>query len=76
MVPSAVDKQLLLRKWVKASPNGLVNQLSDLVPSADHTLSALEAQQWFAERVLRFLEGLERTQTPLPGVSICIGTSH
>ena len=55
MIPSAVNKRVLLQRWVKASPSDLVSQLSDLVPGADHTLSAIEAQQWFSERVVRFL---------------------
>jgi hypothetical protein len=58
MVPPAVDKHSLLQRWIQASPNGLISQLSGLNPGADHTLSTLNAQQWFAERLVEFLRSL------------------
>ncbi|KAJ4339157.1 hypothetical protein N0V95_007842 [Ascochyta clinopodiicola] len=58
MVPPAVEKQALLERWIQASPANLVSKLSSLVPDADHTVSTLESQQWFAEKVVRFLGSL------------------
>ncbi|KAF2826050.1 DUF1749-domain-containing protein [Ophiobolus disseminans] len=39
MVPSDVDKQKLLKRWVAAAPEGLVSGLSGLNPGADHVLT-------------------------------------
>jgi len=58
MVPQDVDKRALLRRWMQASTMGLASQLSELVPGADHTLSTVESQRWFADRVVRFLGSL------------------
>ena len=49
----------LLQRWSHASPAGMVSQLSGPVPKADHTLSAVEPQRWFAERVVQFLRSLD-----------------
>jgi len=58
MMPSTFPKKTLLSRWLDASPGGLVSQLSDVLLEADHTLSALEARERFAERVVRFLSSL------------------
>jgi hypothetical protein len=58
MVPSTVDKQALLRRWIEASPKGLVSELSGLNPGADHEMSEVGMQEWFAARVIRFLMAL------------------
>jgi hypothetical protein len=58
MVPSTVDKETLLRRWIDAAGQGIVSELSSLNPGADHTLSEIDAQEWFATRVLLFLSSL------------------
>ncbi|KAF9700612.1 hypothetical protein EKO04_001897 [Ascochyta lentis] len=58
MVPPTVDKEALLQKWIQACPVNLVSPISSLVPDSDHVLSALESQQWFADRMVRFLGSL------------------
>ncbi|KAJ4320088.1 hypothetical protein N0V94_003558 [Neodidymelliopsis sp. IMI 364377] len=60
MVPETVDQQTLFERWLQASPTGLVSQLSGLIPGADHTLSSAEAQQWFADRVVQFLDTVSK----------------
>jgi hypothetical protein len=59
MVPPHVDKEVLLKRWVDAVPDGIVSELSGVNPGADHELSGDEMQKWFVERVARFLESLE-----------------
>jgi hypothetical protein len=49
MVPESVDKQVLLQRWIQASPEGLVDYLSGLNPGADHELSEAGMQKWFQE---------------------------
>lgn len=58
MVPPAVDKDGLLRRWIRAAPEGIVSGLSGLVPGADHALSESGPQKWFVERVVDFLRKL------------------
>lgn len=58
MMPSMFPKRSLLSKWIQAAPDGLVSQLSDIVPAADHTLSADVSRRWFTERVVQFLGSL------------------
>ena len=58
MMPPAFPKSALLRRWFRASPAGLVSELSGVVPGADHALSAVDSQRWFAERVVLFLRSL------------------
>lgn len=63
MMPFTFPKKALLSRWLHVSPKGLVSQLSDIVLEADHTLSAIETREWFAERVVRFLSSLGTQQT-------------
>jgi len=58
MVPPAVDKDGLLRRWIRVAPEGIVSGLSGLVPGADHALSESGPQKWFVERVVDFLRKL------------------
>ncbi|KAJ4984845.1 UPF0613 protein PB24D3.06c 1 [Stagonosporopsis vannaccii] len=59
MMPSWFPKRALLSRWLQAAPKGLASQLSDIVPAADHTLSAVEARQWFVDRAVQFLCSLD-----------------
>ena len=55
MVPASVNKTALLERWARASSH-MVDQLSEVVPEADHTLSTFVARHWVADRVQRFLK--------------------
>ncbi|KAH7083993.1 hypothetical protein FB567DRAFT_96113 [Paraphoma chrysanthemicola] len=59
MIPPSVDKEALLQRWIDAVPRGETSNLSGLNPGADHTLSGDGAQNWFADKVFRFLKTLE-----------------
>jgi pimeloyl-ACP methyl ester carboxylesterase len=59
MVPQTVDKVELLGRWIEAAPAGVVSELSGVNPEADHELSGEGAREWFVERVLGLLRGLE-----------------
>lgn len=59
MVPRGVDKEGLLERWVRASGGNVVSALSEVVEGADHALSGEGMRTVFAERVMRFLGGLE-----------------
>jgi hypothetical protein len=54
-----VDKVELLGRWIEAAPAGVVSELSGVNPEADHELSGEGAREWFVERVLGLLRGLE-----------------
>jgi hypothetical protein len=66
MVPTTVDREGLLRRWIAAAPEGMVSGLSGMNPGADHGLSEEGAQKWFAERVMKFLQSLAGRETELP----------
>ena len=62
MVPSTVDKDALLKKWVGTIPDGLASKQCQIIPfDADHELSAGEAMLYFIETVVKFLEGTDET---------------
>jgi esterase/lipase len=61
MVPANVDKAALLKRWIQAS-SLMVDQLSSVVPDADHTLSRVATRYWVADRVVQFLRSVDATQ--------------
>lgn len=58
-VPKGVDVEGLLRKWMAACGESIASEESGLIPGANHRVDGEEAQKWMAERVVRFLKGLE-----------------
>lgn len=61
LVPPSVDKAALLKRWIQAS-SLMVDQLSAVVPEADHTLSRVASRRWVADRVVQFLEAVDAIQ--------------
>ncbi|KAI4674742.1 uncharacterized protein J4E84_010483 [Alternaria hordeiaustralica] len=60
MVPSTVDKDALLKKWIGTIPDGLASKQCHIIPfDADHELSGDEAMRYFIATVVRFLEGID-----------------
>lgn len=60
MVPSTVDKEALLKRWVGTIPDGLASKRCQIIPfDADHELSGDEAMRYFIETVVRFLEEVD-----------------
>ncbi|KAK0738232.1 hypothetical protein B0T18DRAFT_333945 [Schizothecium vesticola] len=59
-VPKGVDVEGLLTTWMAACGEGIASEESGLIPKANHRVDGEEAQKWMAERVVRFLKGLER----------------
>ncbi|KAH6875972.1 hypothetical protein BKA58DRAFT_132402 [Alternaria rosae] len=60
MVPSTVDKEALLKRWVGTIPDGLASKQCQVIPfDADHELSGNEAMRYFIETVVRFLEEVD-----------------
>lgn len=57
-VPKGVDFDKLLAKWKSICP--VASDLSALIPEANHTVDPPSSRQWLAERVVRFLTGLEQ----------------
>lgn len=57
-VPPQVDFEKLLAKWKSACPKA--SDLSALIPGAGHTVNPPASQKWLAERVVSFLENLEK----------------
>lgn len=57
-VPASVDFAKLLAKWKSVCP--VASDLSALIPEANHTVDPPSSQEWLAERVTRFLGGLEQ----------------
>lgn len=57
-VPVNVDFEKLLAKWKSVCP--VASDLSALIPEANHTVDPSSSREWLAERVVRFLKGLEQ----------------
>lgn len=57
-VPVNVDFEKLLAKWKSVCP--VASDLSALIPEANHTVDPPSSREWLAERVVRFLKGLEQ----------------
>ncbi|EUC46257.1 hypothetical protein COCMIDRAFT_93280 [Bipolaris oryzae ATCC 44560] len=62
MVPSAVDKEALLKKWLDAMPKDLASDQSGVLPDADHELTTDVDMRSFMDRVCKFLKDLERVK--------------
>ncbi|KAK3682630.1 hypothetical protein B0T22DRAFT_471631 [Podospora appendiculata] len=59
-VPKEVDVDALVRKWMSyCRPPAVVSELSGLIPGANHRVDDATSQGWLAERVVRFLAGLD-----------------
>lgn len=58
-VPKSIDMPKLMARWASLAPDGIVSNLSDLIPGASHTIRSPESQEWMADRVVRFLSSLE-----------------
>ncbi|KAK0646509.1 hypothetical protein B0T16DRAFT_458422 [Cercophora newfieldiana] len=59
-VPAAVDVPGMVEKWKGFCRPGMASDLSGLIPGANHRADDAQAQEWLADRVARFLEGLEK----------------
>ncbi|KAJ6278950.1 hypothetical protein J3E71DRAFT_346037 [Bipolaris maydis] len=60
MVPPAVDKEALLKKWVNAIPKGLASNQSGVLPDADHELTTDGGTRSFMDKFCKFLKDLEK----------------
>lgn len=63
MVPPTVDKKALLKRWVKAIPEGLANDRCQVIPSGDHELSEETSAKYFIELVVEFLKDVDEADT-------------
>jgi Protein of unknown function (DUF1749) len=61
-VPEHIDKAALLEKWMALCPK--ISRLSALIPGANHSVDDAGAQDWLADRVVRFLERLNGQDGP------------
>lgn len=57
-VPPTVDFEKLLAKWKSFGP--AISELSGLIPDANHTVDPPSSREWLADRVVRFLRGLDK----------------
>ncbi|KAL2257465.1 hypothetical protein VTK26DRAFT_134 [Humicola hyalothermophila] len=58
MVPPTVDRPALLRRWTSFCKPGVANDLSGLIPGADHVVSQADAQRLVGEKVVAFLKSI------------------
>lgn len=70
MVPLTVDKELLLGKWVKAIPEGLASEQSQIITTADHELSEERVARYFVGLVVEFLKELNKEPAGAP-LKVC-----
>ncbi|CAN9279511.1 hypothetical protein AA0117_g12320 [Alternaria alternata] len=70
MVPLTVDKELLLGRWVKAIPEGLASEQSQIITTADHELSEKRVARYFVGLVVEFLKELNKEPTGAP-LKVC-----
>jgi pimeloyl-ACP methyl ester carboxylesterase len=59
-VPAEVDVKGMVQRWKGFCRDGVVSELSGLIPGADHSVRDAKAQEWMIERVVKFLEELGR----------------
>lgn len=57
-VPKTIDFEKLVSRWKAFCAPSVASELSGLIPGANHTVDQAEAQEWVADRVVRFLEGV------------------
>ncbi|KAK3331962.1 hypothetical protein B0T19DRAFT_414328 [Cercophora scortea] len=57
-VPGTIDVAALVKRWESFCLPGMASELSGLIPGANHRVDDARAQEWLAERVVRFLAGL------------------
>ncbi|RYN42628.1 hypothetical protein AA0113_g6679 [Alternaria arborescens] len=70
MVPLTVDKELLLGRWVKAIPEGLASEQSQIITTADHELSEERVARYFVGLVVEFLKELNKEPAGAP-LKVC-----
>ncbi|KAK0722864.1 hypothetical protein B0T26DRAFT_674511 [Lasiosphaeria miniovina] len=58
-VAGHIDVPQLVVKWKKACAPGIASDLSGLIPGANHSVDSPDAQEWLADRVVRFLAALD-----------------
>lgn len=56
--PIGVDFDKLLAKWKSCCP--MASDLSALIPGAGHTVDPLPSQKWLGDRVVSFLESIQK----------------
>lgn len=59
-VSGEIDVMGQVTKWKSFCKPGIASDLSGLIPGANHRVDNAEGQEWLADRVARFLAGLER----------------
>jgi len=59
LVPPSVDRATLLKRWMRACPEGRASPDSAFVPGADHAVTQPEeGWTWISDRVLKFLHSV------------------
>ncbi|KAL1882779.1 hypothetical protein VTK73DRAFT_904 [Phialemonium thermophilum] len=57
--PEGVDMARLVQRWATFCRPGVMSSLSGLIPGANHRVDPQESQDWLADRVVRFLQGIQ-----------------
>jgi len=57
-VPAEVNKDSLIQKWATFAPEGVVSDLSGVIPNASHQVKEHEARLWVADVVEKFLKSI------------------
>ncbi|KAH7041028.1 duf1749 domain-containing protein [Microdochium trichocladiopsis] len=58
-VPTSLDKEALVKRWMAYCSPGIASGLSGTIPGASHRVGAPEAEEWFVKTVAAFLGSLE-----------------
>lgn len=59
-VPERIDVMGMVNRWKSFCKPGIASELSGLIPGANHRVEDPAGQEWLADRVTRFLAGLEK----------------
>lgn len=62
--PEEVDMERLVARWESFCQPGIASNLSGLIPGASHEVGQPEAREWLADRIVRFLGGIEGVEVP------------
>ena len=77
-VPKTIDVPGLMGRWKGFCRPGVYNELSGLIPGANHRVDNPDGQEWLADRVVRFLSEVQNGITigELEGDRSNKGESH
>lgn len=64
-VPTSLDKEGLVKRWMTHCRPGMASDLSGTIPGANHRVADAEAEGWFVKTVATFLQSIEAPESKM-----------